>query len=791
MASKEVNKEFKDAIKRLWLGLAAQVGQGKSETDIRGDQWLEMLELGLLPSSKGDQETNPLDYWSKGHVPADWKVVRYLAELGFKRAMLREPQHPRQQPWLKEFLRAAGYSQAVIQGMMEEMMAEQAELAKGVRHNLPQYDPSRFVGRQEELATLRRLLLLTDRTWVITVNGSGGVGKSELVLALADGYAQNYATLANSERFQAIVWFSAKQWLLTLDGIVSRGRWSQTLSELYVAIARTLGLQNIIEADEVVRRELVIDALTRQRTLLIIDDIETVKDETLISFIREVPFPTKVIVTTRHRIDVAREIRLTGLSPEDAYQLINQEASLKGLTLAGGDRERLYELTDGVPLAMIWTVGKMAFGLTPAVALRQLTEPRADINRFCLEADIELIGTRDAYPLLLALALCTHDATREALGAAAGLEDDNSRRDQGLYDLEVLSLVNRDRDTDRFSLLPLTRHYLMSRLASAKEMQQRLFDGLVVHYKRMFLADEGSHHARYWQGLTRTELFGTLETEWVNLRDILYRLHEDGAHRELLGLGLPLVHLLNYLGPWPERLMLCRWMAESARALEDGVEAWLLIDGLGWILLREGQYDDLLDVLNNGRRVAGKHADLETALILADAHEAYVHIRQGHIDRARQLLERADARLAQYEAAVGVDPIRDVVASRVGDRWVRVFQAEGDLKRARELNRRSLSLKRTIGEDLASTHYNIGFLSLQLHDLDAARNSFLEAMEYPYHRKYQALSRYGLAQVAEHEQNWLEAARQGQRAAAQLEQLGLYSLASEAEALVQRVQKLS
>lgn len=120
--------------------------------------------------------------------------------------------------------------------------------------------------------------------------------------------------------------------------------------------------------------------------------------------------------------------------------------------------------------------------------------------------------------------------------------------------------------------------------------------------------------------------------------------------------------------------MLCRWMAESARALEDGVEAWLLIDGLGWILLREGQYDDLLDVLNNGRRVAGKHADLETALILADAHEAYVHIRQGHIDRARQLLERADARLAQYEAAVGVDPIRDVVASRVGDRWVRVFQ---------------------------------------------------------------------------------------------------------------------
>ncbi len=46
-------------------------------------------------------------------------------------------------------------------------------------------------------------------------------------------------------------------------------------------------------------------ALSQQRTLLIVDNLETVDDERVLTFIREVPEPTKVIVTTRHRLDVA------------------------------------------------------------------------------------------------------------------------------------------------------------------------------------------------------------------------------------------------------------------------------------------------------------------------------------------------------------------------------------------------------------------------------------------------------------------------------------------------------
>ena len=779
-----VNTRFRDAMKRIWLGLAAQ-STSKTAGQVKTEIWEEMAAVGLLRAA---QEANPLDYYTKGHVPPDWKIVRYLAELGYRRAMLRDSQNPRQPPWLREFLSAAGYSQAVIQAVMDELKGEQTELEKGVLHNLPQHDPARFFGRHEELAALRLLLSPEHQAWVITIDGSGGVGKTELVLALGDGYVQNLANVPHNERFQAVIWLSAKQSVLTAGGIIPRGKWSETLSDVYVAIARTLGRQDILEADEAVREDLVHDALTRQRTLLIIDNVETVRDETLFSFIRDVRRPTKVIVTTRHRIDVAYEMRLTGLSRADARQLMADQAAQKGVTLTAADSERLYDLTGGVPLAIIWTIGKIAFGLTPAAALQVLTQPGADINRFCLESDIELIATHDAYPLLLALALCAQDADRGALGAATGLEDDVPRRDQALSDLEILSLVNLDPQTDRFSLLPLTRYYLQPRLDGAPDTRRRLFAGLVEYYKRLFEADASTRHARYWQGLTRVDLSGVLEQEWVNVREALRQLHQAGAHRDLLTLGLPLVHLLNYLGPWPERLDLCRWMAASARALDDAVEAWLLVDGLGWILLREGRYDELLDVLNAGRHLADGRGGLELASILADTHEAYVYIRQGKLSRARQLVTSVEARLARHEAAVGVDPIRNIVASRAADRLVRLYQAEGDLRRARELNRESLSLKQAIGEDLASTHYNIAFLSLELNDLAAARDSFLQAMGYPYHRKYVALSRYGLAQVAEREGNRDEAQRQGRLAAAQLVQLGLDSWAREADALVERLE---
>lgn len=104
------------------------------------------------------------------------------------------------------------------------------------------------------------------------------------------------------------------------------------------------------------------NALIQQRTLLIVDNLETVDDEAVMDFLRELPAPTKAIVTTRHRIDVAYPVRLVGMPWEDAQALIEQECEKKGVTLDAQDAERLFDRTGGVPLAIVWSVGLMGLG---------------------------------------------------------------------------------------------------------------------------------------------------------------------------------------------------------------------------------------------------------------------------------------------------------------------------------------------------------------------------------------------------------------------------------------------
>ena len=63
------------------------------------------------------------------------------------------------------------------------------------------------------------------------------------------------------------------------------------------------------------------------------------------TFLRELPAPTKAIVTTRHRIDVAYAIRLLDMPWSDAKALIEQECGKKGVSLDENEIQTLYART--------------------------------------------------------------------------------------------------------------------------------------------------------------------------------------------------------------------------------------------------------------------------------------------------------------------------------------------------------------------------------------------------------------------------------------------------------------
>ncbi len=200
-------------------------------------------------------------------------------------------------------------------------------------HNLPQPDYERFIGRQEEIKSIQKLLSPKSRHFVITIDGVGGVGKSALALEVAYKYLRRNSELSSDERFAAIIWTTAKKNVLSGEGVTAKQPALYTLENIYTTIAVSLNREDILSALDDHKNDLIRDALTKQRSLLIVDNLETIDDERVINFIRFVPEPTKVIVTTRHRIDIAYPIRLLGMSESEAKEFTTDECKKKNVEM--------------------------------------------------------------------------------------------------------------------------------------------------------------------------------------------------------------------------------------------------------------------------------------------------------------------------------------------------------------------------------------------------------------------------------------------------------------------------
>lgn len=339
------------------------------------------------------------------------------------------------------------------------------------RHNLPPRDYEQFVGRQTELQQIQKLLL-KSRVYIVVIDGVGGVGKSALALESAYIFCDHYDTLPNNERFEVIIWLSAKQSYLTSNGIHQQTPTLRTIRDLCVVIARVFNEPAVNEASSEIQLTQIEHILKTQRTLLILDNLETTNDHELLSFLHVLPDPTKAIVTSRHRIDVAYPIRLTGMPYPDAKKLIIQECNRKGVNLITEEQEDIWKRTGGVPLAMVWAIGLMGMGRSTGGVLRYLSQGQNDIARFCFEESVARIRRKPAYRLLLALALFNSSVNSTMLGEVAGLSNDEFRRDEGMSELLQLSLVNKE--DELFTLLPLTYNYVTEELVKQPKLEQRL-----------------------------------------------------------------------------------------------------------------------------------------------------------------------------------------------------------------------------------------------------------------------------------------------------------------------------
>lgn len=244
--------------------------------------------------------------------------------------------------------------------LAERRLAESASLFAINKPNFRVLRPDyrEFIYRKD-LCKLIADSLTSERTFVTSLTGIGGVGKTALAI---------WATLLAHEKgyFDFIVSLTAKDRALTTAGIVPVTPTLSSLADLLREICEVTGfseltqISDIKEQVEAVKR----DILSQFKGLLLVDNLETVDDPLLISFLETLPLPTRAIVTSRKiRVRVASlPIPVGPFQEREAVEFLTQAARLRRkdfiAEMSDVDRTRIANSCDRIPLVIEWFVGR-------------------------------------------------------------------------------------------------------------------------------------------------------------------------------------------------------------------------------------------------------------------------------------------------------------------------------------------------------------------------------------------------------------------------------------------------
>ncbi|HZG18623.1 MAG TPA: RNA-binding domain-containing protein [Herbaspirillum sp.] len=205
-----------------------------------------------------------------------------------------------------------------------------------------------FIGRREVLDEVRKALQL--RHPVISLDGLGGVGKSAVAIELAKQFY-------DGGDYEFLISLSAKS-RVWQGSVMSRVAGFSGITEFLETIANCLGLPPQVSMDDT--KAAILDAMTGIRGLLLIDNIEDVSDDQVISFLyREVPDPVKVLVTSRISRNMgALSVPVPEMLEDEAIQLFEIELKRQGYSRKVTDSAAIRSIvkyTGGIPLALKWS----------------------------------------------------------------------------------------------------------------------------------------------------------------------------------------------------------------------------------------------------------------------------------------------------------------------------------------------------------------------------------------------------------------------------------------------------
>lgn len=252
-----------------------------------------------------------------------------------------------------------------------------------VVHNLPipDFDETGFIGRSKDVEDVKQLILSSR---VVSILGDGGVGKTALALKVA----YDIVDMNDKSPFELVIWTTAKTTMLTPKGI----------EEIHSAITDYTGLIDEISSsiDENIHSDKlnsIIEYLELFKTLIIIDNLETIQSESVRDFIRKAQVKAHILITSRIGLgELEYPRKLSGLSESESARLLREVAKIRNSeTLMRLPNKNLVEISEKLyfnPLALKWFVSTVEMGISPSEVLNN----KENLLDFCLTNVFDKLG---------------------------------------------------------------------------------------------------------------------------------------------------------------------------------------------------------------------------------------------------------------------------------------------------------------------------------------------------------------------------------------------------------------
>ncbi|MEO8970870.1 MAG: tetratricopeptide repeat protein [Ktedonobacteraceae bacterium] len=605
--------------------------------------------------------------------------------------------------------------QLVIAGLPADFPALNTPSSHTILHAFPG-QPTPFIGRQRELAAASALLRQTD-VRLLTLSGTGGIGKTRLALQVATTCADLFADG---------VYFVPLAQVSTMDDVLP-------------VIAQTVGVR---EERGLSLFDRLLDMLSEKHLLLILDNMEHViaSASLLAEFLACCPH-MKMLATSREILHVRAEQvfevplfavpdlthlpDLVTLSHDPAIALFIQRAQAVkpnfSLTTANApDVVHICRRLDGLPLAIELAAARIKYG-PPQSVLAQLEQgldalkggardlsTRQQTLRNAIAWSYDLLD-EEQQQLFRRLAIfvngCTLHAAQYVYHAVGNLNSTMLDTLDVLDGIEALvdkSLLRQEEQTEegpRFLMLQTLREYGKECLASTGELDATR-EAHALHY--LTVAED---IVPKLSGAMEAHWLDYLETEHENLHTALSWFLEQATQEterveQTVRFCTALVKFWEIRGYFQEAYTILTRTLTVSKDAADAVRVQVLYQLAVFQLMIQGDIEQGRAMLEESlallRRIDDKAGTAKVLRLLGQ-----LQIGEKTVE-ARSLLEASLVLYEELDDSYGIGQVRNDLA--------RVATTQGDYARARSLLESNLALYRT-QEDAHSRAYPLLLLA--------------------------------------------------------------------------------